>query len=770
MIARVFLPATVTIATIAAATVWIVPKDGDLEALFDHNLHDAIAADHIADADGLLDKYFLERERYLRITPPTTHEFVQPVGVTTFDADALPEKLTANLIPETCAPLLFSYRAYLGEQETSSGRRWFVLNGDSELVWVHAAPADYDPFAELAERNPELAAAAATGDPEAVEEWDELKTLYDPARLVIAVDLLQAEDAIKYVWAESLYAPVLAETTEEGGAPPPAEPERGGGLRIDGVSIVDDQLQLTWQSESGMWYRVAGKSDLTRSVDFVSLIVASNTACTFNLDIGASQTGFHYIMEDNGGATIWTDGSVSGVTTVIVTVRPTGDPVEYLALLDVTGGETNILGVVYGTNITEYSFSIDTAEMPNCDRDLQVVAFEGSPDPEKYVSEISTVTVENNLFIAPNYPETIGWKLVGKFGTTLTDGSYLVEIDSVDSGVTSAWGFVSGSLAEADAEGYISFEDTYVWDETINDYRFREWFDDYGTIEAFDVTVTVDGPAGAQAPHYEYKWRLRTSYPPAWRISTVCEDTDALPYVEVSLDRQIMDGLFDVNYMSMAYVSAHYDWWLNHGESDQLPGTHGWTRFAGPDGWVEYNLELATHPTGVYESHMTFFGHGSASTIGDAGPGFGPEHEVSPTTLAAFGFAKSNGLSFAFFDACEVQTRPAVLPNLLMRNGGVHGVISGTDFGRLGLHANFSCGWDKNKMISFAGHVYVDHITYSSNYMTWLVDPDPVTGAPQWNYEEVRERARLRSWPGGNVNPAASGYDRTGYEQGYVHW
>jgi hypothetical protein len=455
--------------------------------------------------------------------------------------------------------------------------------------------------------------------------------------------------------------------------------------------------------------------------------------------------------------------------------------VEYLALLDVTGGETNILGVVYGTNITEYSFSIDTAEMPNGDRDLQVVAFEGAADPERYVSDISTVTVANNLFIAPDYPETSGWKLVGKFGTTLTDGTYLVEIDSIDSGVTSAWGFVSGSLAEADAEGYISFEDTYVWDETLNDYRFREWFDDYGTIEAFDITVTVDGFAGAQAsgagagipelpPPYRHKWRLGTSRPIFLRVSTVCEDTGALSYPELSMDRNIMDGLFDVNYMSLAYVSAHYDWWLNVGETHQLPGAHGWTEFVGPAGWVEYNLELATHPTGIYESHMTFFGHGSASTIGDVGPGFGSEHEVSPTTLTAFGFAKSNGLAFAFFDACEVQTRPAVLPNLLMRNGGVYGVISGTNFGRLGLHANFSCGWDRNKIISYFSHVNVDHITYSSNYMMWLVDPDPVTGAPQWNYEEVRERARLLSWPGGNVNPAAGGYDRTGYEQGYIHW
>ena len=373
---------------------------------------------------------------------------------------------------------------------------------------------------------------------------------------------------------------------------------------------------------------------------------------------------------------------------------------------------------------------------------------------------------DNDIYKAPNFPTTPGWKLVIKFGTKIVEGDYEVKISTIEDGTTNLYGLVSGGLTEVDTNGYITVEDSYIWDDNINDYRYRDPYDGYNGIDAFDIEISVTELL-VGGPPFKVKYRVAPSLPLQWRISAVIEDTEALRFPDGSLDRTIMDGLFDAWYMKLAYVSLHWDFIRLQLNSDQTPQTHGWNRYADAVGWRKFNQSLArssqvpsSHPK---ISHMYLFMHGNPTGVGDSESGRGIDHEVTAATITSLGFNKTNGLTFAFFDACSVFSSGAVLPTLLMKNGGVEGHISLTEMFAKGLHPNFSCGWEDDKMSSFANRVYLDHIEYSSDYIQWLLNVDEKTGLPLWTYKDARNKAK-------DGNLAGKNYNYTGVEKLMIHW
>ena len=184
----------------------VVPDVGaEIEDLFDQELYSTLQARTIDDAQDLIDFYIVERSGFLPILPPGDGEHVQPVAPIPANLPDLPDGLLNGLLGEEIAPAVVGYRVYLAEEISASGRRrWLVMNADSEVLWAEWAPTGYDPMEELALLHPDLVAAAERGDPEAAAKWDALKLWRDPARLILAVYIVAADDLIDYVWAESL--------------------------------------------------------------------------------------------------------------------------------------------------------------------------------------------------------------------------------------------------------------------------------------------------------------------------------------------------------------------------------------------------------------------------------------------------------------------------------------------------------------------------------------------------------------------------------------
>ena len=439
MTTRVVLPAILAIATIAAASMWIVPEDGDFEALFNYSLLESITSEPVENADDLLDRYFLERGRYLPITPPCEREFVQTVGMTTFDPDGLPESIASNLIAHVCAPALYAYRVYLGEEQTSSGeRRWFALNEYSEEIWSWAAPADYDPHARVAELYPEVFEAAAAGDPQAQATWKVLQRLYDPARLVIALDVIHQDDAVKYVWAESLYLPEEAPMAmgAGGGGGPPAAPESGGAFEIASIARYGDGLRLTLTNTvAGEAHQIEWKRDLLpESVDWSVVASGSANQTVFDLPMPQYRSGVFRAaqIEEPTVATPEfspSGGTYSGPTNAVVTCATEGAAIFYTTngvdptALDLYVPNGGSIELTEGVTLKARGFHADLAQSAVASATYTIPS---TPDASAGDQQIVTGTTSTTLegYVPGAGPFTVTWsKLSGPGSVTFGDAS-----------------------------------------------------------------------------------------------------------------------------------------------------------------------------------------------------------------------------------------------------------------------------------------------------------------------------------------------------------
>jgi hypothetical protein len=204
-------------------------------------------------------------------------------------------------------------------------------------------------------------------------------------------------------------------------------------------------------------------------------------------------------------------------------------------------------------------------------------------------------------------------------------------------------------------------------------------------------------------------------------------------------------------YLSLAYVSWHWNFVTLQYNGNQAPGDEGWNHLRGPPDWSRFAYALARRSSpGAYPVNpaplitlLFSFSHGGPKGLYSGLGGTGLGNSVTAWMLPTLGFVKTNGLTYGFFDACSVFADGAALPNLLLCNGGTSGEISLAKLIKKGLFPHYACGWSDTKFIAlFAGNtINTDHVDYIAAYAGYLYDPDPATGWPRFTYEEVRARA-----------------------------
>lgn len=549
---------------------------------------------------------------------------------------------------------------------------------------------------------------------------------------------------------------------------------------------AQSDLRVSWNSVPNTYYRVVSKplngisSGLWEAVS--DPILADGATAWTNLPISLTGGRLFGVLEDQDGVSVLLPPAQTPVlwdeTNVLVIARslPGDLPIEMISLFEVTDTATNLIGSVSGTNLTQALFTFDTAYLAGGPQSLMAVAYTGSnpgaDDSVEYASAPKSVIVTNGIWFPPNSPTSVGFKLVTTFGTAAASGTYGVDVWFYNEASDQWWNYatVTGDLSERDAEGYITISDDWVYDPSIGDYRQRDPYDSYVDegIDNIYVEIAVTNASMvmlAKAPYppppkptgpppkpiYRKPFEGKTLTRWVWRISSVVEDRNTLPLHEDSLDRQILDGMMESMYLSLAYVSPHWNFVTLQMNQNQFPGDNGWNHLNGPNEWKRFAYAIAMrYSPGGYPvnpppliTHLFTFSHGGPRGLYSGLGGVGLGNSLTDWVLSGMGFQKTNGLTYAFFDACSVFEGGAALPNLVLVNGGNSGEITLAKLIKKGLYPHYACGWDSTKFIGlFAGNTLnTDHVDYVVAYAGYLFDPDPATGWPRYTYEEVRARA-----------------------------
>ena len=202
----------------------------------DPETYNALMAAQVFSAGDLQDFYLEQRDGYVALLPPDAEFVLRQGGVPDllpFDPKSFPAEFTEALVPvyENSVPV---YPLTLAEDFTT--RETYFLNADGKEVYALPALKDYNPYAFLEERYPDLFPTAYDS-----ELTDYLKALYDPARIEIQVKLIAAEDVEPYLYAQAQIAEAAAQMQSE------FQQEGGGGMML----LDEEETNHLWLSIQG---------------------------------------------------------------------------------------------------------------------------------------------------------------------------------------------------------------------------------------------------------------------------------------------------------------------------------------------------------------------------------------------------------------------------------------------------------------------------------------------------------------------------------------
>jgi len=200
----------------------------------DPETYNALMAAQVFSAGDLQNFYLAQREGYIAILPPDIDFILRQSGapeILPFDPAAFPSEFTDALVPvyENSVPV---YPLTIAEDFAT--RETYFLNADGKEVYALPAVEDYNPYAFLEERYPDLFPTAYDS-----ELTDYLKALYDPARIEIQVKMIAAEDVEPYLYAQAQIAEAAAQMQMYS--------EGGGGMML----LDEDETNHLWLSIQG---------------------------------------------------------------------------------------------------------------------------------------------------------------------------------------------------------------------------------------------------------------------------------------------------------------------------------------------------------------------------------------------------------------------------------------------------------------------------------------------------------------------------------------
>jgi hypothetical protein len=482
---------------------------------------------------------------------------------------------------------------------------------------------------------------------------------------------------------------------------------------------------------------------------------------------------------------------LSNIVNISVALYATGtNKIVSIQLLDITDGETNLLGWTDQSGLTNVSFAIDTSYLKIGNRDLQVrvednngPALTGEFANTGY-SPVVRVRVANPIYFYRYETPEVGWKIRVGFGTTEPNGTWSIDIRDPQG---TLYATANGDIATStNSQGFIIREDDTIFDPGLGDNRLRNYYDQYSE-EYFDVTITVRGVAQgsppASPPAKVKNVRKRVKSRPHQRLGCVVED---ISVIGDTGNRSTMDAMMDAVLQGFGMLGQHFDLPTMTLEDTPTPGSEGWNIINQPALWRNLNYFVAgTNTTVQPATHFFSFSHGWGGGIGREGAGI--DGSMTTETLQSLGYwghsnvvfqggkatlpFRPRGMTFAFVDGCDTMTGSIVdvLVGGVMSYGG-RGKITLDQLQQYGSFPHYGCGWTKKKGSKFRGttDILIDHADYVGLFFEWLLTIDPNTGLPRFTYQQARERARHTRLNDSVINPVALGWDHTGCDELFI--